>query len=87
MFNLAEPVAFCIKGEIPGGSVLCLKRAEVEPAIKQLAKQYPQLIQDPTIELDLEPLYTTDVFDEARSRVSAFVSVRTRVPNLNAPSL
>jgi hypothetical protein len=56
----------------PGGSVLCLKRAEVEPAIEQLAKQYPQLIQDPAIELDLEPLYTTDVFDEARSRVSLY---------------
>jgi hypothetical protein len=72
MFKLAKAVAFRIKGDIPGGSVLCHRRSEVEPAIEQLAKQYPQLIQDPSIELDLEPLYTTDVFDEARSRVSVY---------------
>jgi hypothetical protein len=72
MFDLAEPVAFRIKGEIPGGSVLCHKRAEAEPAIEQLTKQYPELCQDPAIELGLEPLYTADVFDEARSRVSLY---------------
>ncbi len=72
MFNLAEPVAFRISGDIPGGSVLCHKRAEVEPSIEQLAMQYPELCQDPAIELDLEPLYTTDVFDEASSRVSLY---------------
>ena len=55
MFDLAEPVAFCITGEIPGGSVLCLKRAEVEPAIEQVAKQYAELCQDPAIELGLDP--------------------------------
>jgi hypothetical protein len=66
MFNLTTPVAFRIKGDIPGGSVLCHRRAEVEPALEQLA--------DNPIEgeLDLEPLYTSDVFDEARSRVSIY---------------
>ena len=53
MFNLAEPVAFRISGDIPGGSVLCHKRAEVEPSVEQLAMQYPELCQDPAIELDL----------------------------------
>jgi len=71
MFNLAEPVAFRIKGE-GGGSVLCHQRAEAEPTIEQLAKQYPELCQDPALELDLEPLHTADVFDEARSRVSLY---------------